>query len=224
MGAEADDLRRVGAAVRQAEAAVCLLEVAAIESSRSAPHRGAACAPGSVRWEVPAVGRGAESDASQGPDAGHPCPADRAALGVAAAAWSSARFCLIELDTSRLSGLPRREGEPEAEAGPAGIRTAGKTRRSSIIGSSSPAITSIGGDSEANARNQVRASSQAAYRREGARPHRFAVGCTEIGLGWLRLLRRDRQTAAEGLRAGHIARRTVRARQRRALLPVVQHQ
>jgi hypothetical protein len=104
VGAEAEDLRRVEAAVRQAVAeAACFREVAALESSRSAPHRGAACAPGSARWEVPAAGPAAEFDALRGLDAGHPCPADRAALGVAAAAWSSARFCLIELDTSRLS-------------------------------------------------------------------------------------------------------------------------
>lgn len=77
--------------------------VAAAEAFRSAPRPAAFCAPGSVRSEVLAAWSAARSGGSSDPDVGPPCPA---ALGVAAAACSPARFCLIEADTSRLSGLP----------------------------------------------------------------------------------------------------------------------
>lgn len=77
--------------------------VAVVETFRSAPRPAAICALGSVRWEAPEAESDAESGASSDPDVGPPCPA---ALGVAAAACSPARFCLIESDTSRLSGLP----------------------------------------------------------------------------------------------------------------------
>ena len=79
----------VAAALRRAEAAA--------GTSRSAPHRLADAARGSVRSAVPAEVAGAGAVASQGPAAGvagSHRPADQAGRGVAAA-WSPARFCLI---------------------------------------------------------------------------------------------------------------------------------
>ena len=75
--------------------------VAAAEAagtSRSAPRRGADTASGSARSGVPAGAAGAAAVASRDRVAGSSRLADQAGRGVAAA-WSSARFCLIERDT-----------------------------------------------------------------------------------------------------------------------------
>lgn len=85
--AESVDRRRVVAAADRLQAP---------ETSPSARHRPAGNGSESVRSVAPVVDLGARPVASAGPDADCPCPADQAALGVAAAAWSPARFCLIE--------------------------------------------------------------------------------------------------------------------------------
>lgn len=68
---------------------------AAVATSRSAPHREAGNAHGSVRSAVPAAFQDAGAVASPGRVAGCPYPADQAVRVVAAAASSPARFCLI---------------------------------------------------------------------------------------------------------------------------------
>src|SRR6478672_7005442 len=56
---------------------------------------------------------------------------------------------------------------------------------------------------------EIRASPQAAHGPEGARPHRCAVGGPAVGLGRLRLLRSNRDAAAERLRASDLTRRAI---------------
>ena len=53
------------------------------------------------------------------------------------------------------------------------------------------------------------------------RPDDTAVGCPARDLGWLRLLWRGLRRPAEGLRAAHLPRRAIHARQRGAGVPVV---
>ncbi len=129
------------------EAAACYRVAAVVEAVvafRSAPHRAAVCACGSARSEAPAAGSGAGSDGSSGPRSGPPCLAGPAALGVAAAAWSPARFCPIGRDTSRLSGLPRQQG---GFCGPTGLRCrdrTAQTRRSASPRSRASGLTFTG--------------------------------------------------------------------------------
>src|SRR4051812_27010424 len=103
--AAAVERRAVVAAVGRRGAMVAEAVAVVTGISRLVPHREAACAHESVRLVVQALCRDAGSCALRGPGAGCPCPADRAPRDVAAAAaWSPARFCLIEPDTSRQSG------------------------------------------------------------------------------------------------------------------------
>ena len=99
--------RRAAVAVAVERRGAAVAEVAAALATgicRSVLRQEAACAHGSVRSVVQAPCLAAGSCALRGPGVGCPCPADRAPRDVAAAAWSPARFCLIEPDTSRQSG------------------------------------------------------------------------------------------------------------------------
>jgi hypothetical protein len=97
-GAEVAEAVPVAAAVGRREAA----RPQAVErgTARWGPHPAAVAASAAPRWARRA-GWGAESDASQGRAAeaegaaGLPCRANQAARGVAAAASSLSRFCLI---------------------------------------------------------------------------------------------------------------------------------
>jgi hypothetical protein len=100
--------RRAAVAVAVDRRGAAVAEVAAVLATgicRSVLRQEAACARGSVRSVVQAPCLAAGSCGLRGPGVGCPCPADRAPRDVAAAAaWSPARFCLIEPETSRQSG------------------------------------------------------------------------------------------------------------------------
>ena len=198
--------RRVAEAAghrRVAEAAGRRWGVEAAATSRSAPHREAGTANGSVRSAVPAAFQDAGAVALQGRVAGCPQAADLVGRGVAAAASSPARFCLISgahwvrtRDTPTLTTHDR-------------LRTA---------------VTSARAVAKPNPRGEICAPPQASHRSKRARPRRFAVERAEGGLGRLRILRSCRDAASEGLRVAHLARRAIRARQRGTQLPLMQHQ
>jgi hypothetical protein len=75
-----------------------------------------------------------------------------------------------------------------------------------------------------NACHEVRTPPQEADGGQSARPHRHPVERAEGGMGWLRLLRCDRDVASEGLCIAHFARRAICDRQRGTELPLVQYE
>jgi hypothetical protein len=92
------------------------------------------------------------------------------------------------------------------------------------VTASGRAVASARAVSKPKPRGQIRAPAQTTHGSEGARSHRTAMDSAADGLGRLCILRCDGHTAAEGLRAAHLARRKLRPCQRGAQLPLVQCQ
>ena len=189
-------LRRVAEAVGHRRGS------AAVATSRSAPHREAGNAHGSVRSAVPAAFQDAGAVASPGRVAGCPYPADQAGVcggGVVTRAILPHQRGALGQCSHEATSIPTRDTPT--------VTTRDRLRT---------AVISARAVAKPNPRGEICPPPQASHRSETTRPRRFAVERTEGGLGRLRVLRSRRDAPSEGLRVAHLARRAICARQRGA--------